>query len=137
MLSMLVENRVKEIFTVINNDLIPHLFRLNGWDENKTPKLKYGKLREIPFSEFAKAMQQTKATNLIPKTPININFISEELGLPDRVDENMSIDELDKILGTSDSMQSRSGDGAKSPSGVGTSQTTPQKDPSADNLYNS
>ena len=52
------------------------------------------------------SMQQTKATNLIPKTPININFISEELGLPDRVDENMSIDELDKILGTSDSMQS-------------------------------
>jgi len=137
MLSMLVENRVKEIFTVINNDLIPHLFRLNGWDETKTPKLKYGKLREIPFSEFAKAMQQTKATNLIPKTPKNVNFISEELRLPDRVDENMSIDELDKILGTSDSMQSRSGDGAKSPSGVGTSQTTPQKDPSADNLYNS
>ncbi|MGD4642045.1 hypothetical protein QT746_22440, partial [Xanthomonas citri pv. citri] len=80
MLSMLVENRVKEIFTVINNDLIPHLFRLNGWDETKTPKLKYGKLREIPFSEFAKAMQQTKATKLIPVTPKNINYIGEELG---------------------------------------------------------
>ena len=136
MLSMLVENRVKEIFTVINNDLIPHLFRLNGWDENKTPKLKYGKLREIPFSEFAKAMQQTKATNLIPKTPININFISEELGLPDRVNENMSIDELDKILGTSDSMQSRSGDGMSKGSDNGTSDNPSEVDNSANNLSN-
>ena len=138
MLSMLVENRVKEIFTVINNDLIPHLFRLNGWDENKTPKLKYGKLREIPFSEFAKAMQQTKATNLIPKTPININFISEELGLPDRVDENMSIDELDKILGTSDSMQSRASDGYSSNTGGlnGTGDNASALDNSANNLSN-
>lgn len=37
---MLVESRVKEVFTVLNNDLIPHLFKLNGWDDTKTPKIK-------------------------------------------------------------------------------------------------
>ena len=42
MLNILVENRVKEIFTVLNKDLIPHLFRLNGWDDTKTPSIRYG-----------------------------------------------------------------------------------------------
>ena len=83
-------------------------------------------------------MQQTKATNLIPKTPININFISEELGLPDRVDENMSIDELDKILGTSDSMQSRASDGYGSNTGGlnGTGDNASALDNTANNLSN-
>ena len=137
MLSMLVENRVKEIFTVINNDLIPHLFRLNGWDENKTPKLKYGKLREIPFSEFAKAMQQTKATKLIPVTPKNINYIGEELGLPERLSEDMSQDDLDKILGVEQKDDSRSGEGMSKGSDNGTSDNPSEVDNSANNLYNS
>jgi phage gp29-like protein len=135
---MLVENRVKEIFTVINNDLIPHLFRLNGWDENKTPKLKYGKLREIPFAEFAKAMQQLKATNLIAKTPRNINFISEQVCLPDRLDETMSMNELNAILGTDDSMQSRASDGYSSNTGGlnGTGDNASTLDNTANNLSN-
>lgn len=87
----------------------------------KLLRLSDGKLREIPFSEFAKAMQQTKATNLIPKTPKNINYISEELGLPDRLSEDMPMDELDVILGTNDSMQSRSGDGLAAGQNNGTS----------------
>ena len=136
MLNMLVESRVKEVFTVLNNDLIPHLFKLNGWDDTKTPKIKYGKLREIPFSEFAKAMQQTKATNLIPKTPKNINYISEELGLPDRLSEDIPMDELDIILGTNDSMQSRSGDGLAAGQNNGTSTKPSTIDNSANNLSN-
>ena len=136
MLNILVENRVKEIFTVLNKDLIPHLFRLNGWDDTKTPSIRYGKLREIPFAEFAKAMQQTKATNLIPKTPKNINFISEELGLPDRLSEDMDIKELDTILGTNDSMQSRSGDGLAAGQNNGTSTKPSAIDNSANNLSN-
>ena len=138
MLSMLVENRIKEIFTVLNNDLIPHLFRLNGWDDTKCPKIKYGKLREIPFSEFAKAMQQTKATKLIPVTPKNINYISEELGLPDRISEDMDRDELNEILGVeTNEDDSRSGDIYSTETGVGTAKTVPEQDVSSSNLYNS
>ena len=137
MLNMLVESRVKEIFTVLNDDLIPHLFRLNGWDDTKTPKIKYGKLREIPFSEFAKAMQQTKATNLIAKTTKNINYIAEELGLPERLPEDMSMEDLDAVLGINDSMQSRSSDGYAKGTGNGTSDKVSTLDNSANNLSNS
>ena len=136
MLNMLVENRIKEIFTILNNDLIPHLFRLNGWDDTKTPQIKYGKLREIPFESFAKAMQQTKATKLIPVTPKNINYISEELGLPDRLSDTMTSEELDKILGVEGKDESRSGDGLAAGGLVGTAEEVPEKDKSADNLAN-
>lgn len=136
MLNMLVENRIKEIFTVLNNDLIPHLFRLNGWDDTKTPSVQYGKLREIPFEAFAKAMQQTKATKLIPMTAKNVNFISEELGLPDRVDLNISREDLDDLLGVEKEDESKSGAGYESPIGVGTSKKQPEKDPSASNRAN-
>ena len=139
MLNMLVENRIKEIFTVLNDDLIPQLFRLNGWDETKTPKIKYGKLREIPFEAFAKAIQQTKATNAIPITPKNINYISEELGLPDRVPEDMNSEDLKKILGVEDPMQSRASDGYSSSTGGlnGTSDKPPTQDNAAANKDNS
>ena len=136
MLSMLVENRIKEIFTVINNDLIPELFHLNGWDKTKTPKLRYGKLREIPFSDFAKAMQQVKATKLIAVTAENINYIAEQLGLPYRINADATKEELDEILGTFDQDQSRSGDGLAKSSGNGTSDNVSEIDNSANNLSN-
>lgn len=136
MLNMLVENRIKEIFTVLNNDLIPELFRHNGWDDTKTPKIKYGKLREIPFEAFAKAMQQTKATKLIPMTAKNINYISEELGLPDRVDEGISKEDLDELLGVEKEDDSGAGEGYETGSGSGTAKETPEEDKSSSNLYN-
>lgn len=136
MLSMLVENRIKEIFTVLNNDLIPHLFRLNGWDETQVPRIRYGKLREIPFESFAKAIQQTKAVKAIPVTAKNINYISEELGLPDRVDENISAKDLDKILGVEDDLPTGAAEGYETGSGNGTAKEPSSSDNSADNLYN-
>lgn len=136
MLNMLVENRIKEIFTVLNNDLIPHLFRLNGWDDTKCPRIRYGKLREIPFEAFAKAMQQTKATKLIPVTAKNINYISEELGLPDRVEDSINREDLSELLGEEKEDASKSGAGFESPTGVGTSKKQPEKDPSASNRAN-
>lgn len=135
MLNMLVENRIKEVFTVLNNDLIPHLFRLNGWDATKTPQIRYGKLREIPFESFAKAMQQTKATKLIPVTAKNINYISEELGLPDRVDLNVSREDLSDILGEEKEDDSSSGKGMTT-AGEGTGKGFSDEDKSAGNLYN-
>lgn len=137
-LNMLVENRVKEIFTVLNNDLIPHLFRLNGWDDTKTPEIKYGKLREIPFDAFAKAIQQLKATNSIAITPENINYIAEQIGLPHRVSKDMTPDELKKILGVEDEIQSKSGKGYSSDTGGlnGQGNSAPTADNAASNLDN-
>ena len=138
MLNMLVENRIKEVFTVLNNVLIPNLFKMNGWDATKTPKIKYGKLREIPFEAFAKAMQQTKATKLIAVTAKNINYIAEELGLPDRVNESISKEDLDKILGVEDKDESKAGSGYSSDTGGldGQGNKPSEEDRSASNSSN-
>ena len=135
-LTYLVENRIKEIFTVINSDLIPQWFEMNGWDKNKTPQLRYKQLKEVDISTFAKAIQQTKATNSIAITPKNINYIAEQLGLPERLDEGLTSEELKEILGVGDEMQSRSGDGMEKGSGNGTSDNVAARDNSASNLSN-
>ena len=136
MLNMLVENRIKGIFTVLNNDLIPHLYRHNAWDATKTARVKYGKLREIPFESFAKAMQQTKAVKLVPMTAKNVNYISEQLGLPDRLSSTITREDLDDVLGVEKEDDSKSGAGFQSPTGVGTSKKQPEEDPSASNRAN-
>lgn len=137
LLNILVEARLDEVCDQINNDLIPDLFRRNGWDETKTPKIKIGKLADIDMSVYAKAMQQLKATNLVPITPDNLNFISSVFNLPFRFDADATEDEIKKILQVEDEMQSRSGDGYSKGSGNGTSDTVSVDDNSASNLENS
>ena len=90
----------------------------------------------MDFAAFAKAMQQLKATKLIAVTPDNINYIAEVMGLPYRVPHDATKEELDEILGTMDEDESRSGDGAASPSGQGTANTVSEDDKSASNLEN-
>ena len=136
MLSMVVESLLDSIFAQVNKDLIPDLFRRNGWDDTKTPKLKRGDIFNMDFAAFAKAMQQLKATKLIAVTPDNINYIAEVMGLPYRVPHDTTKEELDEILGTMDEDESRSGDGAASPSGQGTANTVSEDDKSASNLEN-
>lgn len=136
MLNMLVESLLQLIFDQINNDLIPDLFRRNGWDDTKTPKLKYGKLANLDFAAYAKAIQQLKATKMIAVTPENVNFVAEVMQLPYRVPADATKEELDEILGVLDEDNSRSGDGAASPSGQGTAKTVAEEDKSASNLEN-
>lgn len=137
MLNMLVEARLNEVCEQINNDLIPDLFRKNGWDDTKTPKVKLGKLSDIDMSVYAKALQQLKATNLVPITPENLNFISSVFDLPYRFDSNATSDEIDEILRVDTDVQSRSGDGYSKGSGNGTSDFVSTDDNSASNLGNS
>lgn len=138
MLNMLVEVRLKEIFDQINRDLIPHLFRWNKWDDTKTPQIKFGKLADLNFAEYAKAMQQLKATKLIAVTPENVNFIAEVMQLPFRVPLDATKEELDEILGVDQEDDSRSADGYSSDTGGlnGTSSSVSEEDNSANNLSN-
>lgn len=134
MLNMLVETRVQEVLRVLNNDLIPELFRRNGWDDSKLPTLRYGELEEVDMAVFAKAMQQLKATKLIPVTPNVINRVLEIMGFTYRVPDDMTKEELDELLGVEDDDDSRSGDGLAKGSGNGTSDNVSEADNNANNL---
>lgn len=136
LLNMMVEDRIKEVFDVLNTDLIPELFRRNGWDDTKTPKLRYGKLEEIDMAVFAKAIQQLKATKAIVVDPTNINYIAKIMGLPFRVPLDATEDQIDKLLRVDAQDDSRSGDGLSKGSGNGTSDKVSEDDKSASNLSN-
>lgn len=136
LLNMLVESCIKDIFEVLNRDLIPELWEMNGWDITKTPTLKYGSLKEVNMSDFAKAVQQLSATKNIAKTPENLNMIAEVMGLPYRFSHDATDEEIDKILRVEEKDDSRSGDGFAKGSGNGTSDKVSEKDNSANNLSN-
>lgn len=136
MLNMLVESLLQLIFDQINNDLIPDLFLKNGMDNTRTPKIKYGKLADLDFGNYAKAIQQLKATKMIAVTPENVNFIAEVMQLPYRVPSDATKEELDKILGVEEKDESKSGAGFETGSGNGTAKEPSEEDTSASNLSN-
>ncbi len=138
LLNTLVEVRIKDILRILNADLIPELFRRNGWDDSKLPSIKYGEIDEVDMAVFAKAMQQLKATKLIPVTPQIINRIMEVMGFTYRIDEDMSKEDLDELLGVEQDDDSRSGDGLSSKTGGlnGTGDNASEDDNSASNLDN-
>lgn len=105
-----IEAALMEIQDQFNNDLIKQLAQLNGWNPVDMPKLVYGDIDERDIDVLSSALQRTKATGLVAPTPRNINYVAEQLGLPDRVDENMSQDDLNELLGQ---MTSASGSGMK------------------------
>ena len=134
MFNMFVEARLREFIEVINNDLIPDLFARNGWDITKTPKLKYDRVEKLTVAEMAKAVQQLSATQTIPITAENTNYMAEIFGFPTRVPLDIEFDELIKLRGYGLDMQSRSGDGMVKGSGNGTSDSVATADTNASNL---
>lgn len=138
MFNMFVEARLREFIEVINNDLIPDLFARNGWDITKTPKLKYDRVEKLTVAEMAKAIQQLSATQTIPITAENTNYIAEIFGFPTRVPLDIEFDDLIKIRGYGLDIQSRSGDGlAVGTVGEGTAKTVTGSDKNANNLNKS
>ena len=137
MFNMFVEARLREFIEVINNDLIPDLFARNGWDITKTPKLKYDRVEKLTVAEMAKAVQQLSATQTIPITAENTNYMAEIFGFPTRVPLDIEFDELTKLRGYGLDMQSRSGDGMVKGSGNGTSDSVAKADTNASNLNKS
>jgi hypothetical protein len=133
MLAMGIEARLKETQDVLNNDLIPWLYKMNGWRDVEMPKFVYGDLDEIDLEVFSKAIQRAKAVGLVAPTADNINYVAETLGLPDRVDEMMDQEELNILLGKP---TSRSGDGLATGMGNGTAKTVASNDNSSLNTEN-
>jgi len=116
---MAVESRLKEIEDVLNTDLIPQLFSLNGWSLDRLPKLCFDQVKEEDLDVISKYLQRAASVGLIAVTPDNINQVAEWVGLPHRVDSEMEDEELRSKLTGNDS---RAGDGMTTP-GEGTSKS--------------
>lgn len=97
-MQMAVESRLKEIQDVLNNDLIPQLFLLNGWSLERLPKFEFAQVKEEDLDVISKYLQRAASVGLIEVSPENINKIAEWVGLPSRSNSDEDIATLRERL---------------------------------------
>lgn len=125
-LAMAIEHRLMEIQTVLNTDLIPQLFALNKWADERLPTFVFDDLDEEDLDEFSKAVQRIFSVNAVEFDRPVANLIRKKLGVDEKdVDKEVADDELPNN-------RSRSGDGGATP-GEGTSTAPGGKDANAAN----
>lgn len=129
--------RVNEIILeALNENLIPQVLALNDirLPESEMPYVKCGEIVDVDMEGFSKAIQRIGAVGYLPKTPEVINKILEVLGIDYKVEDDISQDDLLKMLGQD---TSRAGDGMTAGStGNGTGKMSATRDNSAANLDN-
>lgn len=130
-MAMAIDYRLKEIQDVLNKDLIPQLFELNGWEETDYPKFVYSDLQDRDMAELAKAIQQVAAVGLIEIDRPTLNVIREEiLKVPPKPED----EPIDKTNLTN--YQSGASEGMEKGTGNGTGDNVSTRDNSAANLAN-
>lgn len=111
-IDLAVKSRLNEIKDQLNHHLVKVLFEQNGWSTEVTPYFDY----ELPNSESldnkGKYYQRTKAVGLLPIVPAVINQVLKDAGIDYQVDDDMSTEDLAKLLDPfNEGMQSESGGG--------------------------
>lgn len=130
---MVIRSRLQEIADQLNHDLIPQLFKLNGFDVRITPKFKFGEIQRESLDELGKYVQRVGAIGLMPKTPEIVNRVVERAGFKpqfntDETDENF----LPKLTGYT----SGAGEGMEQGTGNGTGKTVAARDNTVSNKEN-
>lgn len=100
MVDMIIEAKLEEMRDVFNHTLIPYLWKLNGWDMTVLPTFEFTDISEPTLDDYSKAIQRVGAVKLIARTARNVNAMAEKLGLPDRIPEDATREQIDEILGT-------------------------------------
>ena len=128
---MVIDTRLTAIKDQLNNDLIPQLFALNGWDITTTPYFDFGEVAQNSLDEISKYVQRVGAAGLLPHTPRMVNFLTERLGVDPEFNENEKGDAFKSQL---TAYESNAGEGmAAGTSGNGTGKGSAKRDNSAAN----
>jgi len=110
-IDMAVKARLTEIKDQLNHKLVKTLFEQNGWPTDIMPYFDF----ELPNAEslenVGSYLQKTAATGLIPLVPEVVNFVLARAGIDYQVSEDMSTEELRKIM---TNFKSESGGGMES-----------------------
>lgn len=109
--------RLNEIKNQLNHDLIPQIYDLNGWDKEELPYFDFEVFDKHGIDNVSKFVQRVAATGFLPRVPSVVNWIMRQAGIDFQVPENMTTEELDKILSP---VTTRAGDGMKEGLGNGT-----------------
>lgn len=133
MTAIAVENYLKHIVSVFNDQLIRSIYELNGWDVSRMCHIDYEGFEQADLATFSQAIQRVSSVGLLPKTVDVVNAIMRTLGI-DALPADTTQEELDAVLSEA---TSRSGDGMVTAfDGTGTSLESGVGNDNANNLAN-
>lgn len=121
--------RLREITDILNKDLIPQTYKLNGWKTDKYPVIKHGDLEQLSLDEVSKFIQRTASVGVVEKDKPLSDLLRNMIGAKP-ADSNSKLDPE-----MTDS-ESRSGDGMKEGNPNGTGKAVGGTDKSSQNKEN-
>lgn len=133
-LALAIDYRLREIATVLNEDLMRTIYSANGWSQENMAKFVYEDIEDIDLAEFAKAIQQIVSVSAIEMDRAFMNRVRRALGIPERPDdEPVNQDELPATMAAVETNASE----GMSTAGPGTSDSPMGKgDAGTDNVNN-
>lgn len=94
LMSLAIEARLREIADVLNQDLIPQTFKLNGWTDEELPQIIFDPIEDDTLEDFSKFVQRTASTGMLTRDLDTVNRVRNMLGLEDLTEE----DDLEELL---------------------------------------
>lgn len=128
-LALAVSHRLNEIASVLNRDLIPQVYRLNGWKLENLPKFRPGDITSMSADELGKLFQRTASVGVVVKDIPTINRVRESMGV-EPLPEDTKIEDLTFTMESSNA-----GEGMQTPFD-GTAKKPVKKDTSTGNSEN-
>jgi hypothetical protein len=133
-IDLAVRARLDEIRDQLNHDLVRQIFELNGWDIQVMPYFEYRLPEAVNLEELGKFIQRVKAVGMLPITPKVVNWVLKLADIPYKVDEDVSTEELIKLMGGEPT--SKAGEGMEEGLSSGTGKATGGGDTSTANKEN-
>jgi hypothetical protein len=93
LVGLAVQSLAKVISDVINKDLIPQTYDLNGWDSTRKCTIDFDNIEAPSLDEVGKFIQRTASTNFLPRNHDVVNKILDTLGL-DAIPEDTDLDDV-------------------------------------------
>jgi hypothetical protein len=128
-LALAVGHRLNEIADVLNHDLVPQLYRLNGWGLENLPKFVPGDITSMSADELGKLFQRTASVGVVVKDIPTVNRVRKSMGVTQLPDDT-NIADLEFTMESSNA-----GEGMKTPFD-GTAKKPTGKDSSTQNSEN-
>ena len=76
-----LQYRLKEIADALNQQLVPQLFKMNGWSDTDLPQIAFGDISKPSLDSISKAVQRICATSAVEKDRVFFNMTREAFGL--------------------------------------------------------
>ena len=111
-LTLAVSHRLGEIASALNSDLIPQIFKLNGWNDTDLPKFIHKDTSAISPDTFSKFIQRVASVGMLPITRDTVNRILDVGGFKtEPVEKPIDLEEMAGFTSSGGKGMQTAGDG--------------------------